>query len=217
MKLLFFYLIYFPISLVLNVLAFWTIKYNISLLISNNKSAIKIILKNNESILENTHDKDNDKNHSCFCYKYFDNLIMIFKSFINGYILIFEFCFIHITLFRTVFFWSKFIKRDKDTSLEKLIKEQFKYTIMEFIYVPFLLVIIILEPWNYELMLEFFEGKDCGTKADKFKKLIVIFVNDIFIIFIFILLMVTIIDTIPTILLIIRSIKKNLILLKKIN
>ena len=207
--LLFFYLIYFPISLLLNILAFWTIKYNISLLISNNKRALNKIINSNEYILENTDDKNNEKNHSCFCHKYFDNLILIFKSFINGYILIFEFSFIHITIFRTFFFWNKFIKRDKDTSLEKLINEQFNFTIMEFIYVPFLLLIIILEPWNYELMFEFFEGKDCETKADKFKKLIVIFVNDIFIIFIFILLLITITDTIPTILLVIRCIKKK--------
>ncbi len=207
--LLFFYIIYFPISLMLNILAFWTIKYNISLLISNNKKAFNKIINKNEYILENTDNKNNDKNHSCFCHKYFDNLILIFKSFINGYILIFEFSFIHITIFRTFFFWNKFIKRDKDTSLEKLIKEQFKFTIMEFIYVPFLLLIIILEPWNFELMIEFFEGKDCGAKADKFKKLIVIFVNDIFIIFIFILLLITITDTIPTILLVIRCIKKK--------
>jgi len=207
--LLFFYIIYFPISLLLNILAFWTIKYNISLLISNNKKAFNKIINKNEYILENTDNKNNDKNHSCFCHKYFDNLILIFKSFINGYILIFEFSFIHITIFRTFFFWNKFIKRDKDTSLEKLIKEQFKFTIMEFIYVPFLLLIIILEPWNFELMIEFFEGKDCGAKADKFKKLIVIFVNDIFIIFIFILLLITITDTIPTILLVIRCIKKK--------
>jgi len=207
--LLFFYIIYFPISLMLNILAFWTIKYNISLLISNNKKAFNKIINKNEYILENTDNKNNDKNHSCFCHKYFDNLILIFKSFINGYILIFEFSFIHMTIFRTFFFWNKFIKRDKDTSLEKLIKEQFKFTIMEFIYVPFLLLIIILEPWNFELMIEFFEGKDCGAKADKFKKLIVIFVNDIFIIFIFILLLITITDTIPTILLVIRCIKKK--------
>ena len=207
--LLFFYIIYFPISLLLNILAFWTIKYNISLLISNNKNALNKIIKSNEYILENTDDYKNDKIHSCFCHKYYDNLILIFKSFINGYILIFEFSFIHITIFRTFFFWNKFIKRDKDTPLGKLIKEQFKFTLMEFIYVPFLLLIIILEPWNYELMLEFFEGKDCAAKADKFKKLIVIFMNDIFIIVIFILLLVTIIDTIPTILLVIRCIKKK--------
>ena len=39
LKLLYFYLIYLPISLILHIIAFWTIKYNIKLLISNNKHA----------------------------------------------------------------------------------------------------------------------------------------------------------------------------------
>ena len=80
---------------------------------------------------------------------------------------------------------------------------------MEFIYVPFILLIIILEPWNYELMSELFKKNTCGSKFDTFRKLIIIFVNDIILVIIFILLMITVIDTIPTILLIIRSIKRK--------
>ena len=206
--LLFFYFIYLPISLLLNILAFWTLKYNISLLIANNKSALNKIKNYDVYCLEYYHNKY-EKKHSCFLGKYFDNLFTIFKSFIRGYVLIFEFIFIHATLFRTFFFWNKFIKKDKDFSFENLIDEQFNYAIMEFIYVPFILVIIILEPWNYEIMFEFFDKKNCRDKSEIFRKLIIIFVNDIILVIIFILLMISIINTIPTILLIIRSIKRK--------
>lgn len=80
---------------------------------------------------------------------------------------------------------------------------------MEFIYIPFLLVIIILEPWNYDLINSFFDAKDCRTKFDIFKKIIITFFKDIILAIIFILLLVTLIDTIPTIFLIIRTIKRK--------
>ena len=106
------------------------------------------------------------------------------------------------------FFWSKF-KKNKKITIDNLIAEQFNHTILEFIYDPFLLVIIILEPWNYEPMQEFFKAKDCSSKFKIFRKLIILFFNDIRLVVIFFLLMITVIDIIPTFLLIIRSIKRK--------
>ena len=202
---LFVVFIYIPFSLLLNVLAFWTIKYDLSLLVSTNKKAYNKLINYDGYTLEN----NNNKNIFSYINKYCQNLITIFKSFIYGYILIFEFIFIHITLFRTISLWKKFTKKENNISLELLIKEQFNLAIKEFIFIPFILIIIILEPWNYELMLDFFSEKYFSDKLDKFGQLIILFINDILLLVIFILLMVTIIDTIPTILLIVRSIKKK--------
>ena len=201
-------LIYLPISLILNIIAPWTIKYNFNLLISNNKKAFNKI-KNYErySIEFIDKEKDNEIKLSNACNKYCDKLITIFKSMIEGYILIFQFIIIHITLFRSFVFWYKLIKKINNYTVKDLAKEQFNYIIMEFIYIPFLLIIIILEPWNFEIMKQFFNADNCLGKFDKFKELIIIFVNDILLVIILILLMITLIDTIPTILLIIRSIK----------
>ena len=150
-----FYLIYLPISLILNIIAIWTLKYNINLLISNNKTAfnkLKNIGKKSEEYLNKKGNLINNK-------KYYHNLKLIFNSFIYGYILAFKFILIHLNIFRIFIFWSKFIK-DVNISSDNLISEQFNYAILEFIYTPFLYVIIILEPWNFELLKEFLEEKE---------------------------------------------------------
>ena len=69
---------------------------------------------------------------------------------------------------------------------------------------------IILEPWNYEPLKEFLEAKYCYSKFKIFIHMVKLFFKDIRLMLIFVLLMITLIDTIPTILLIIRSIKKKL-------
>ena len=202
--LLFFYLIYLPISLILNIVAIWTVKYNIILLISNNKTAfnkLKNISNKSEEYLNKNGNYTNIK-------KYSKNLGLIFNSFIYGYILAFKFCFIHLNIFRIIKLWSKFKKED-NIIFENLISEQFNFAILEFIYTPFLYVMIILEPWNFEFLNEFLEAKDCNSKASNFCKLFIKFIHDIRLLFIFILLMITLIDAIPTILLIIRRLKKQ--------
>ena len=207
-RLFFLNFIYLPLSLLLNIVAPWTIKYNLKLLIANNKKAFNKIKNYEINSIEyiNTNNKNEIKFNN-ICTKYCDNLTSIFFSFINGCILIFEFIVIHITLFRSFVFYYKLIKKDKNISTKEIINEQFNYIIMEFIYIPFLLPIIILEPWNYELLKQFFYKGNCKDKSDKFKELIIIFINDILLVIILISLLITIIDTIPTILLIIRSIK----------
>ena len=115
---------------------------------------------------------------------------------------------IHLNIFRIIIFWVKF-KNNNNNTFDNLTSEQYNQSILELIYIPFLLFIIILEPWNYPLLLEFLEAKDCSSKYKIFKQLVLIFLNDIKICIIFILLIVTLIDTIPTILLVIRSLKKK--------
>ncbi len=194
-KLLFFYLIYLPISLMLNIMTIWTIKYNINLIISNNKSAFHKLKNHKEISLE----YNNKTKETIDCSKYCDNLKLIFLSFIRGYILIFKFICIHLNICRIIYFWIKFKKDDK-ISFENMIDAQYKLSIIELIYTPYIYIIIIIEPWNYDSMKKFLEEKDCSTKFNEFIKLIKLFVNDIRLILMFILLMITLIDTIPTIL-----------------
>ncbi len=194
-KLLFFYLIYLPISLMLNIMTIWTIKYNINLIISNNKSAFHKLKNHKEISLE----YNNKTKETIDCSKYCDNLKLIFLSFIRGSILIFKFICIHLNICRIIYFWIKFKKDDK-ISFENMIDAQYKLSIIELIYTPYIYIIIIIEPWNYDSMKKFLEEKDCSTKFNEFIKLIKLFVNDIRLILMFILLMITLIDTIPTIL-----------------
>ena len=203
--LIFFTLIYMPISLILNVLAPWTIKHNINLFISINKKTINKLKNNNKVRKEYTR----KIKFSFRISNYFENVLLMFNSLIDGYILIFELFIIHLTIFRIFFFWGKFKKSDKATFVN-LVKNQFSYAILEFFYTPFLFVIIILNPWNYGLILTFFEEKDCESKFNKFKTIIITFMKDITLAIILILLLVTLIDTIPTILLIIRTIKRKI-------
>ena len=205
LTLLFFYLIYLPISLILNIAAIWTVKYNINLLITNNKTAFNKLKNINNKSEEYINKFGNILNMNKYC----KNLELIFNSFIYGYILAFKFIFIHLNIFRIFKLWSKFKKEDK-LVFEDAISDQFNYAILEFIYTPFLYVMIILEPWNFEILSEFLEAEDCNSKASKFCKLFIKFIHDIRLIFIFILLMVTLIDTIPTIMLIFRKFKKHL-------
>ena len=203
-KLLYFYFIYIPISLILNAFSLWTIIYNIKLLISNNKDSLNKLKNGNIYTPEYINKEKSSINLS----KYNKYLSSIFKSFIFGYISAIQLIFIHINIFRIFIFWSRYKKEDNIT-FENLISEQFRLSILELIYIPFLILVIILEPWNYELIQQFLEEDYCNSKFRIFKQLIVKFVNDIRIGIIFLILMVSFIDTIPTVLLIIRSIKKN--------
>ena len=202
--LLFFYVIYLPISLILNIFAIWTVKYNINLLISNNKTAYNKLKNINHKSEEYLNKIGNLTNFQKYC----KNLVLIFISFIYGYVLAFEFIFIHLNIFRIFKLWSKF-KKEENIIFADLLSEQFKYAILEFIYTPFLYVMIILEPWNFEFLNQFLEAKDCNSKASNFGKLFIKFINDIRLIFIFLLLMIALIEAIPTILLIIRRFKKQ--------
>ena len=200
--------IYLPISLLLNIFAFWTFKYNVNLLILNNKKICNKF-KNNKKNIENYLKFQQNKNPFS---KYLGNLLIITESLIYGYKIIFEFIFINLNLLniiRIFFFWSKLIKNNYE-SIEKLLDEQFILCIKEFIFTPFLFIFLILEPWNYKYHLEFFNEYHLENKVKKFYELIKIFLKDIFTVLILILLLISIIDTIPTILLIKRSIKKNI-------
>ena len=202
--LLFFNLIFLPISLVLNLLAIWTIKYNFNLFISINKNAL--IKLRNYKIKSSEYTKK--VTYSISFSKYINNLSLIFKSFIKGYILIFKLIFIHISIFRTFIFWYNF-KKNKNTHFDSLVNTQFKYTKKEIVYLPFLIIIMFLQPWNYEYLIEFLKAENSESKSDKFRQLVLRFFKDFRYIFIYILLMITLIDTIPTILLTIRSIKRK--------
>jgi len=57
---------------------------------------------------------------------------------------------------------------DENISFENLLSEQFNYAILAFIYIPFLYVIIILEPWNFDFLNEFLEGKIAIQKIQNF-------------------------------------------------
>ncbi len=139
--LLFFYVIYLPISLILNIFSIWTVKYNINLLISNNKTAYNKLKNINHKSEEYLNKIGNLTNFQKYC----KNLVLIFISFIYGYVLAFEFIFIHLNIFRIFKLWSKF-KKEENIIFADLLSEQFKYAILEFIYIPFLYVMIILEP-----------------------------------------------------------------------
>ncbi len=203
--LLFVNFIYIPISLLLNILAFWTFKYNYNLLILNNKKIYNKLKNIDNKYIENY--KNNSVNTKINCSKYCNNLIEIIESLIYGYKIIFKMIFIHLNIVRIFIFWSKKIKNNYE-SFEKLLDEQFNLSIKEFIFTPYLFIFFIIEPWNYKYHLDFFNEKSFINKAKIFYELIKIFLQDIFIVFILILLLISIIDTIPTILLIIRSIKK---------
>ena len=203
--LLFVNFIYIPISLLSNIFAFWTFKYNYNLLIINNKKIYNKLKNIDNKYIENY--KNNSVKTKSICSKYCNNLSNIIESLIYGYKIIFKMIFIHLNIVRIFIFWSKKIKNNYE-SFEKLIDEQFNLSIKEFIFTPFLFIFFIIEPWNYKYHLEFFKEKSFINKAKIFYELIKIFLQDIFIVFILILLLISIIDTIPTILLIIRSIKK---------
>ena len=160
--------------------------------------------------LKNISNKSNEYlnklNYSVKISKYFKNLVLMFKSFIVGYIKLFKIIIIHLNIFRIFIFWCQ-LKKNKKIIFDNLLTEQFNHSILEFIYIPFLLIIFIIQPWNYDLFQKFFEAKYCCNKLKTFRKILIRFFKDFRYIFIFFLLMITIIDTIPTILLLIRIIK----------
>jgi len=207
-NLLFIDFIYLPISILFNILAFWTIKYNISLFISNNKKSLsKFRNINNKSINYISEKNIIDK---MFELKniYPNNLYQIFKSMIAGYILIFRGIIIILNFFRIFILFYKF-RRNKKVNNYKLIKEQYDHAIIELVYIPFILIMSILQPWNYEIIKEFFKAKNCGDKFNKFANLFFWFFIDLFFIFIFLLLMITLIDAMPALFLVIRSTKRK--------
>ena len=210
MKIIFYVdFIYLPISLILNIFAFWTIKYNISLVISNNKKSC-----NNFKNIHNKSIEYVNKNYNLEkkydLNKYNENLGIICNSLCNGYALIFKLTVIFLNIFRIFILWSKVRKNKKQYYLSYIIWKQYNLAIIELIYLPFLICILILQPWNYEIIQEFLKAKNCSTKFQKFKHLFVRFFKDFFYIFIFLLLMITLIDTITTLLLVFRSIKRKL-------
>ena len=204
--------VYLPISLIMNIIAFWTIKYNIFLLISINKKSCNKFnnIQNKSANYVNNNNNLKEKNE---LVKYKNNLLLIFEKLMIGYILIFKGIVIILNIFRIFILFLKFRKnkiKTKEVNINNLIDDQFKYAIMELIFIPFLLIISILQPWNYELIKEFFEAKSCGTKFEKFGDLFKQFFKDFFYIFIFLLLMISLIDAIPTLLLVFRSIKRKI-------
>ena len=203
-NLLFFIFIYLPLSLVLNILAIWTIKYNINLLISINKRAIIKLKNSSKNSIEYTNKRIYKTKFSKYCF----NLGLITKSLLFGYILIFKMIMIHLNIFRIFIFWYNF-KKNKKINFINLVSNQYRLSIIELIFVPFLLIIIILEPWNYDLLHKFLSTENCDSKCSIFGELIIRFFKDFKYIFIFILLMITLLGTIPTIILIIRSIKRK--------
>ena len=206
---LFFYFLYLPISLFVHILAFWTIKYNIIMLKSVNIKAFNKIKEKDNYCIQYINNLNNERDAILYCEKNCNYLGTMFISLFNGYHLIFGFIIIHLTFFRIFIFWKIFIKLriDNNFSFSNLIKVQLNLVLIEFIYMPVMTLIFVLEPWNCYLFIEFFKAVNCDDKFKEFIKELEIFFNDIIFVIKLLLIIITVIDIVSTILLIIRILK----------
>ena len=201
----FFDFIYFPMIIFLNIFGIWTMPLSSNLIPINKKQLNK--LKNfkllSSKYLEHT-------TYKLSVIYYLNNLTKVFKSFIIGYILIFKFIFIHITIFRSFTLWYDFFKRKKQ-KFSTLIHENYSYALKEILFIHFLFIVTIIEPWNSNMIFDFFKKKTFKLKLLKFIEIIQEFIFDIFNILLYIFLIVSLIDLVPTVQLTIRTFKKNFI------
>ena len=189
--------IYLPLTLLISIISPWTIKYPYYCLISNSKNSYNYCNSLNKKNYEVI--KDNE------C----ENLSLQFSSFLEGYKLIFEFILIHLNLIRIVYFWKDAFSSKK--TFKELIEEHSILSILELPFIPFIIIFCIIEPWNYSEIIKFFNEDNCLKKLEIFLKLFKIFLADLYVSFMFITLIITLIDAIPCILLLIRSLKKNIL------
>ena len=202
-NILYFYLIYFPLMILMLVLSFWTIKYPFKYLVLLNKnycSNFKKIKEShkylNESILKNI--EINSQN---------DELGKQIVSLITGYKLFFEFVLIHFNIVRIFYFWYDVCHSKK--TLRENIEHHFIYAIVEIPFLPFIIIFGIIEPWNFSNISLFFKF-EVNKKLIQFLKIFKLFLLDLYVLFMFISLIVTLIDAIPCILLLIRNLKLKL-------
>ncbi len=189
--------IYIPISLLVFIIAPWTIKYPYHSLISNSKKSYNFDYSLNK------------RYYKTIIKELCDNFNLQFSSFLEGYKLIFEFILISLNLIRLIYFWKDFYN-SKET-LKQLIEKHSILSIKELPFFPFMLIFCIIEPWNYSEIIKFFDIDDCKEKVNIFFKMFKIFLLDLYVLFMFITLIITLIDSIPCILLLIRSLKKNIL------
>ena len=135
--------VYLPISLIMNIIAFWTIKYNIFLLISINKKSCNKFnnIQNKSANYVNNNNNLKEKNE---LVKYKNNLLLIFEKLMIGYILIFKGIVIILNIFRIFILFLKF-RKNKIKTKEKFEKfgDLFKQFFKDFFYIFIFLLLII--------------------------------------------------------------------------
>jgi len=188
--------IYLPLSLLLFIIAPWSIKFPYYCLISNIKESLNNFHSFNLEMNKIIIDKESEI------------LQLQILSFLNGYKLIFEFILIHLNLIRIIYFWKDVFISKK--SLKELIEQHFILSIEELPFIPFIIIFLIIEPWNYGEIIKFINEEGFYQKFTTFINIFKIFLLDLYVSFMFISLIVTLIDAIPCILLLIRSLKKNI-------
>ena len=201
---------FLPLTFIMIITGPWCVSFPYRLLIRINTSRCNKIKDYKREALKDTYYSEVTLHHWKSYNKYNDCLKQTFKSWFNGYLLILKFIFIHMEIIRAGYLWYNYCcNNKKNKSLKKLISKHFTHAYMEFFYVPFIIIICVLEPWNIFAVDKLFKCKKGIDKFNCFKKLLYLFFMDLFTVLIVFFLILSITDTYSCIILIIRALNKN--------
>lgn len=107
--------------------------------------------------------------------------------------------------------WNElFCSKKKGRKMRIPINRNYMLEFYDLVFLPFLLVVCLTEPWNICSILHYFKLRKYQDKKNYFREIFCMFIYDILTICITILLLSSATDTYPCILLIIRTLKKNI-------